>query len=351
MKITKKLYGKISDKEVYLYTLDNGKMSVGIITYGGIITSLKVPDKKGKLTDIVLGFKNLDGYLKNDAYFGALIGRTSGRIADGKFSLDGKTYQLAKNDAELKNLHGGIKGFDQHIWEAADQKDSDSVSLTLSHLSPDGDEGFPGNLNVMVTYKLNIKNEFSIDYLGTTDKATPVVLTNHSYFNLNGEPSKMDILNNVLRIDADHFIPTDKISIPLGKLESVAGNPMDFRKETAIGKRIDDDFAQIRQTRGYDHPWALNTPSITKASISAYSPESRIKIDVCTDQVGVVIYTSNFLDGTKVGKSRFAYPKNYAFCLETQGFPDSVNHPNFPSVIATPKKPYKQKTIWKFSNI
>lgn len=351
MKITKKLYGILSGREVHLYTLDNGKMSVGIITYGGIITSIKVPDKNGKKTDIVLGFKDLDGYLKDGSYLGALIGRTSGRIAGGKFTLDGETYQLAKNEAGLKNLHGGTKGFNQYIWDAADKKDDSSVSLTLSRLSPDGEEGFPGNLNVIVKYKLNVDNEFIIEYLGTTDKDTPVVLTNHSYFNLNGKSSKTDILNNVLRVDADKFISIDSISIPLGKLESVTNTPMDFRKKTAIGKMINDDFAQIKQTKGYDHPWALNTPSSKKISISAYSPVSGIKIDVFTDQAGVVIYTSNFMDGTKVGKSDFGYPKHYAFCLETQGFPDSVNHPNFPSVIATPKKPYKQKTIWKFSTI
>lgn len=351
MKITKKLYGILSGKEIYLYTLDNGKMSVGIITYGGIITSIKVPDKKGKKIDIALGFKDLDGYLNDDAYLGALIGRTSGRIADGKFTLDGKVYLLTKNEAELKNLHGGKKGFNQYIWNAADKKDNNSVSLTLSRLSPDGEEGFPGNLNVMVTYKLNDNNEFTIEYLGTTDKDTPVILTNHSYFNLNGESSEMDILNNVLRVDADNFLPIDNISIPLSKFESVTNTPMDFRKETAIGKRINDDFAQIKQTRGYDHPWALNIPSDKKASISAYSPETGIKLEVYTDQVCVVIYTSNFMDRTKVGKSDFGYPKHYAFCLETQGFPDSVNHPNFPSVIATTKKPYKQKTIWKFSSI
>lgn len=351
MKVTRKLYGKIFAKEVYLYKLDNGNMSVGIITYGGIITSIKVPDRNGKKTDIALGFKGLDSYLKDDAYLGALIGRTAGRIADGKFTLEEKTYQLAKNEGGIKNLHGGTKGFNQYIWGAADKKDENSVSLTLSRLSPDGEEGFPGNLNAMVTYKLNANNEFSIDYLATTDKATPVVMTNHTYFNLNGESSKSDILNNILMIDADSFIPIDSKSIPLGKLESVTNTPMDFRKETAIGKRINDDFEQIKQTRGYDHPWALNSPSPKKASISAYSPKSGIKIEVCTDQSGVVIYTSNFMDGTKVGKSGYGYPKNYAFCLETQGFPDSVNHPNFPSVIAVPKKPYKQKTIWKFSTI
>jgi len=351
MKITKKLFGTLSGREVHLYTLDNSKMSVGIITYGGIITSLCVPDKKGKKTDIVLGYKDLDSYLKNDAYLGALIGRTAGRIAGGKFKLDGKSYQLAKNDGGLKNLHGGIKGFDQQIWDAADKKDENSVSLTLSRVSPDGEEGYPGTLSVVVTYKLTADNEFSINYHAATDKATPVVLTNHTYFNLNGEASKKDILNNILRVDADNFIPTDKISIPLGKLESVNKTPMDFRKETAIGKRINDDFEQIRQTRGYDHPWALNNPTAKKASISAYSPDSGIKIEVCTDQVGAVIYTSNFLDGSKVGKSGYGYPKHYAFCLETQGFPDSVNQPEFPDTIVTPKKPYKQKTIWKFSTI
>lgn len=351
MKITKKLYGKLSGKEVYHYTLDNGKMSVGIITYGGIITSIKVPDKNGRQTDIVLGFKDLDGYLKDDAYLGAIIGRTSGRIADGKFTLNNKVYQLARNQAGINNLHGGKKGFDKYIWDAADQKDNESVSLTLSRLSIDGEEGFPGNLNVMITYKLSADNEFTIEYLGTTDKDTPVVLTNHSYFNLNGESSKIDILNNILRVDADNFIPIDSKSIPLGKLQSVSNTPMDFRKETAIGKRINDDFAQIKQTRGYDHPWVLNDPSTKKASISACSPLSGIKIEVFTEQLGVVIYASNFMDRTKIGKSGFGYPKHYAFCLETQGFPDSVNHPNFPSVIAIPKKPYKQKTIWKFSNI
>ncbi len=351
MKISKKLYGKLSGKEVYLYTLDNGRMSVGIITYGGIITSLKVPDKNSKKTDIVLGFKDFDAYLEDKAYLGAIIGRTSGRIADGKFRLNGKIYQLAKNEGGLKNLHGGTKGFDKYVWEAAEQKSGDFLSLTLSRLSPDGEEGFPGNLNVVVTYKLSINNEFTIEYTGTTDKDTPVVLTNHSYFNLNGEPSKKDILNNVLRVEADHFVPIDKTSIPLGKFESVSDTPMDFRKEITIGKRIDDDFAQTMLTRGYDHPWALNAPSLKKASICAWSPVSGIKMDVYTDQAAVVIYTSNYMDETKLGKSGFPYPKRYAFCLETQGFPDSVNQPNFPNVIATSKKPYKQKTIWKFSTI
>ncbi|HBM16103.1 MAG TPA: galactose-1-epimerase [Lentisphaeria bacterium] len=351
MRITKKLFGTLSGREVYLFKLDNGKMSAGIITYGGIITSLLVPDRKGKKTDIVLGYNDLDSYLKNDVYFGAIIGRTSGRIANGMFKIAGRTYQLAKNEAGLKNLHGGIKGFDQQIWDAIEKKDDNSVSLVLSRISPDGEEGYPGTLNVIVTYKLNSDNEFSIEYQASTDKPTPVVMTNHTYFNLNGETSRKDILNNVIRVDSDKYIPTDKFSIPLGKLENVENTPMDFRKETDIGKKINDDFAQIRQTRGYDHPWVLNSPSLSKASISAYSPDSGIKIDVCTNQPGLVFYTSNFLDGSKIGKSGHCYPKQYAFCLETQGLPDSVNHPAFPDTIATPIKPYKEKTIWKFSTI
>lgn len=352
MKISKKLFGKLNSGEgIDEYTLDNGIVSVSILNYGGIITSLNIPDRLGKLVDIVLGFDKLEKYADNSPYFGCIIGRCAGRINAGKFDLNGKAYMLAKNgDKGTIHLHGGIKGFDKYVWAAAEISAPDFIGISLSRLSPDGEEGYPGNLRVTVTYKLTNNNEFILDYCAATDKNTPVALTNHTYFNLNGESSGKDILDTVLTVNADRYLPLGDNSVPTGKLEDVTDTPMDFREPAEVGKRIGEDFAQIRKAGGYDHPWILNKNASSFPDIVAFNPRNGIKMEIQTDQPCVVIYTSNKLDNSVKGKKNFTYRQHYGICFEAQGFPDAVNHSNFPSAIVTPGNFYKQTTIWKFSN-
>jgi aldose 1-epimerase len=349
--ITKQPFGKTKDgTAVDIYTLTNSRgVEARIITYGGIVVSLKVPDRNGKLTDVVLGFDTLDEYVsKNSPYFGALIGRYGNRIANARFSLDGKEYTLAKNDG-ANHIHGGIKGFDKVVWKARELKTNNHVGLRLTYLSKDGEEGYPGNLSVTVDYTLTDNNELEIDYSASTDKDTVVNLTSHSYFNLAGAGTG-NILGHEAMINADRFTPVVKGLIPTGELRSVKGTPLDFTVPTAIGARIDQEYDQLVLARGYDHNWVLNK-SGNSLSLAArvYEPTTGRVMEVYTTEPGLQFYTGNFLDGSNIGKGGKPYLKRYAFCLETQHFPNSPNEPKFPTTELKPGQKYAQKTVYKFS--
>lgn len=348
--ISKQSFGKTGDQTpVDIYTLTNDKgMEVKITNYGGIITSIKVPDRNGKPGDVVLGFDNFEGYLKGHPFFGALAGRYANRIAKGRFTLDGQEYKLPINNGE-NSLHGGLKGFDKRVWTAKEIPGKDRVGLQLTYLSKDGEEGYPGNLTTTVTYTLNNKNELRIDYAATTDKPTVVNLTNHSYFNLASEVDE-DILNHQLMINADSFTPVDKMLIPTGEIRSVKGTPMDFTKPTTIGARINDQYEQLVFGGGYDHNYVLNNKG-GKLGLAArvYEPKSGRVLEVLTDQPGVQFYSGNFLDGSLTGKYGKVYRKRYGFCLETQHFPDSPNRANFPSTVLRPGQKYATTTVFRFS--
>ena len=350
MKVEKKPFGETDGKKVDLYTLTNAKgVVMAVTTYGGIMVSLLVPDKAGKMGDIVLGYNDVAGYVKNNPYFGSTVGRYGNRIGKAKFSLDGKEYTLAANNGE-NSLHGGVKGFDKVVWDAKEVKADNAVGVELKYLSKDMEEGFPGNLSVTVTYWLTNDNEFKLDYLATTDKATVVNLTHHSYFNLAGEGSG-DILGHELMMNADKYTPVDVGLIPTGELPAVEGTPMDFKKPTAVGARIDADFEQLKFGKGYDHNWVLNQKKPGEMTLAAtvYEPKSGRFMEVMTTEPGLQFYTGNFLDGSIIGKSGKAYAFRNALCLETQHFPDSPNKPDFPSVVLQPGETYKTTTIYKFS--
>ena len=349
---TRTSFGKTADgKPVDLYLLKNKNgVEVAITTYGGAVVSLKVPDRNGKLGDVVLGYDSLEGYENDKAYFGAIVGRYANRIAHAQFTLDGKTYTLAKNNGE-NSLHGGIKGFNKKVWTAKAIPGKDDQSLELSYISKDGEEGFPGNLKVTVTYMLMDSNKLRIEYSATTDKKTVVNLTNHSYFNLAG-PGSGDILGHVLQIEADKFTPVDSSLIPTGELRDVAGTPFDFRKLTAMGARIDSDNEQIKLGGGYDHNFVLRSwekPSGETPAARVVEPKSGRVLEVWTTLPGMQLYTGNFLDGTAKGKGGIAYTRRSAFCLETQYYPDSPNQPKFPSPVLPTGERYHAMTIYKFS--
>ena len=351
MAIDKKLFGKISnEKDIYIYTLKNTNgMTVEICTYGGTIISASVPNKDGKFLDVVLGYDNLDSYLNGDKYFGALIGRFGNRIQHGKFTLNGKEYKLAQNNGE-NHLHGGLKGFDKAVWDAEIVKNNENV-LKLSYLSIDGEEGYPGNLNVNVTYTLTEDNAIEIHYNATTDQDTIVNLTNHTYFNLSGHSSG-DVLKQKLMINADKFTVNDEYSIPTGEFRNVENTPMDFRTLTQIGENINNDYDQIIFGNGFDHNWALNTNGSDKAKAAqAISEDTGIVLDVYTTTPGVQFYSSNFLDGSDIGKDNAVYNKRNAFCLETQFFPNSINCDKFKSPILKAGEEYNHKTVYKFSTL
>ena len=334
---------------VYIYTLTNSKgMEARITNYGGILVSLVVPDKSGKLDDIVLGYDSLSGYIKNSPYFGALIGRYGNRIAKGKFTLEGKEYSLAVNNG-ANTLHGGLKGFDKVVWDAKERKGKSGLSLVLTYLSKDGEEGYPGNLRVKVVYTLTDNNELKIDYTATTDKATVVNLTHHSYFNLAGA-GMGDILSHELTINASKFTPIDEGLIPTGELKDVAGTPFDFTKPAQIGSRINADDQQLKFGKGYDHNFVLERKGkgMTLAARAEEKTTGRV-MEVFTTEPGVQFYSGNFLDGTNIGKKGAAYKFRYGFCLETQHFPDSPNEPKFPSTVLKPGKKYSTSTVYKFS--
>jgi aldose 1-epimerase len=336
--------------DLYRLTNKNG-VEAAITNYGGAIVSLKVPDRHGTLEDVVLGYDSVEGYVADKVYFGAIVGRYGNRIARAQFTLDGKTYTLAKNNGE-NTLHGGIKGFNKAVWSAKEISAKDGQALELTYLSKDGEEGFPGNLQVRVVYTLTDANELKIEYSATTDKKTVVNLTNHAYFNLLGVGlGSGDVLGHVLMIEADKFTPVDATLIPTGELRSVEGTPFDFRKPTKIGERIDSNDEQIKLGGGYDHNFVLRRKAGDPISLAArvVEPASGRILDVWTTEPGVQLYTGNFLDGSVHGKGEVAYPKRSAFCLETQHFPDSPNQPKFPSTELKPGERYQTTTIYKFS--
>ena len=336
----------MSDSKVY--TLKNAQGTEAKITnFGGILMSLKVADREGKFDDVVLGFDSLDGYKHNGPYFGAIIGRYANRIAKGTFTLSGKEYHTPINSG-TNSLHGGIKGFDKVVWTAKPFTSSDGQALELTYVSRDGEEGFPGTLTAKVVYTLTDKNELKIDYTATTDKETIINLTNHSYFNLAGQGNGT-VLDHKIEINADAMTPVDQTVIPTGEIKSVAGTPFDLRKPTVIGAHIDDKDQQLSFGSGYDHNWVLNKKSdeLSFAARVTESTSGRV-LEVWTTQPGVQFYTANYVGGT-IGKGGKKYQKREAFCLETQHYPDSPNHPNFPSVVLMPSQTYKQTTIYRFS--
>ncbi len=344
-------FGTTADAEkVKLYILENtGGIRVEIITYGGRITAITTPDKNGNFKNVVLGFDNLEQYVKQNPFFGALVGRYGNRIAKGMFSLNDTEHTLAKNNGE-NNLHGGLKGFDKVVWKVEGVEESDSTaSLKLSYLSRDMEEGFPGNLATTVTYTLNKDNSLDILYEATTDKTTVVNLTQHSYFNLSGDFSQL-ILDHEVEIDADKYLAVDGGLIPTGELATVEGSPFDFRKPKLIREGITAEDEQIKLGGGYDHCWVLNNDEAGYRSVAkAYHSGSGRTLEVLTDQPGMQFYTGNFLDGTLARPNGGTYAKRSGFCFETQHFPDSPNQPKFPSVTLEPGDKYSTKTTFKFS--
>lgn len=345
--VEKTPFGKTKDGiAVDLFVLANGNgMKAKISTYGAILTELEAPDRDGKRDDVVLGFDNLASYLAGHPHFGATTGRVANRIAKGRFTLDGKEYTLAVNNGP-NALHGGLKGFDKVVWKSEPKESPDAAAVRLTYVSRDGEEGYPGNLTTAVTYTLTNQNEIRIDYKATTDKATPVNLTNHSYFNLGGLASG-DILGHELMMEADEYTPADDSLIPTGEILSVKGTPLDFTQPATIGSRL----AQVAdKTGGYDHNFVLRSKG-KKLALAArvYEPNSGRVMEMYTTEPGVQLYTANFLDGKLKGKDGVAYKKHQAFCLEAQHFPDSVNQPKFPSIILRPGETYTQTTVYKFS--
>jgi aldose 1-epimerase len=341
-------FGTHDGRPITLYRLTNSQgVEVRAMNYGGIIVSLRVPDRKGQVADIALGHDTLEGYIPNTPYLGAIIGRYANRIANGTFTLDGKTYTLPKNNGP-NTLHGGTtRTFDRVVWDSEPLKGKPGVVFTF--LSKDGDDGFPGNLKVKVTYTLNDANELVIDYEATTDEATPINLTQHSYFNLAGEGNG-DVLHHEVTINADRFTPVDQNLIPTGELRSVKGTPLDFTTPTRVGNRIDDSYEQLVLAHGYDHNFVINRKGdgLTFAA-RAYEPSSGRVLEVSTTQPAVQFYTGNFLDGSVTGKEGHVYKRRYGFCFETQHYPDSPNHPDFPTTILRPGASFRSTTVFKFS--
>lgn len=349
--IKKDLFGKLSDgREVYSYTLTNSSGSqVKIINYGAVVVSLLVPDKNGKFADIVTGYENPQGYETGTSYFGAIVGRYGNRIGKGQFKLNGKSYQLTINDGP-NHLHGGTIGFNKVLWDAEENKSKSGPSLKLTYTSKDGEQGYPGTLNISVIYTLTDKNELRIDYKATTDKPTILNPTHHSYFNLSGD-FKNTILDHELTIDADSITPIDSTLITTGKMLSVKNTPFDFKKPTKIGLHINDNDEQIKFGKGFDHNWVLNNYRAGKVRkvVTLYEPVSGRLMEVLTDQPGMQFYSGNFMNGTSKGKDGATYPYRTGLCLEAQHYPDSPNKPKFPTVTLRPGATYKQTTIYRFS--
>jgi len=339
--VMKQDFGTIGGKKIFLFSLQNKNgVTVKITNYGGIITHLFTPDKNGKPGDIVLGYDSVGGYLKATPYFGAIVGRYANRIAHGEFGLDGKTYHLAKNNGN-NSLHGGIKGFDKVIWDAKEISDSAGAGVVLSYLSRDGEEGYPGNLSVTVTYTLNEQDEFRVLIEAVSDKPTPVNLCNHSYFNL--RKADTSVLGHILTLNASLYTVVNDELIPTGELKPVAGTPMDFTKPEVVGKRID------RVIGGYDHNYVLlKKPGELSLEAKLEDPVSGRILEVYTTQPGIQFYSGNFLDGSITGKNGKVYKQHWGLCLETQHFPDSPNQPSFPNSILRPGEKYRELTVYKF---
>jgi aldose 1-epimerase len=342
-------FGKTPEGEpVQIYTLTTAQgMEARITNYGGIVVSLKTPDRNGTFGEVVLGHDSLDGYPKS-SYFGALIGRYGNRIGNAQFTLQGNTYTLAKNNGP-NHLHGGIKGFDKVVWTAEPVNSEEGPGLSLTYVSADGEEGYPGTLNVKVLYTLTDDNTLRIDYEATTDKPTVVNLTNHSYFNLK-DAGATTILDHELKLNADRYTPVDKSLIPTGELAPVEGTPFDFRQPTAIGARIDGDHEQLKFGLGYDHNFVLNhTAEGLILAATVFEPTTGRRMEVLTTEPGVQFYTGNFLDGTITGRGGTVYQRRSAFCLETQHFPDSPNKDQFPSTVLEPGQTYQTTTLYRFT--
>jgi aldose 1-epimerase len=343
-RVSKQPFGQTPEgAPVDIYSLADGKIEVRIMTYGGIVVSLRAPDRNGKLDDVVLGCDSVEKYVVQTAHFGGIIGRYANRIAHGTFQLDGQTYSIPKNDGD-NALHGGIRGFDKVVWTAKQIKDG----IELTYVSKDGDQGFPGTLTTSVRYTLS-GSALRIEYSATTDKDTVLNLTNHSYFNLAGQ-GKGDVLGHVLKIDASRITPVDASLIPTGELKLVEGTPFDFRTPHAIGERIDADDVQLRLGHGYDHNFVLDHAAGQLAEAAeVYEPTTGRILRVSTTEPGVQLYTGNFLDGSITGKEGRVYNRRFAFCLETQHFPDSPNHPSFPSTELKPGQTFHSVTVLEFS--
>lgn len=343
--VTRALFGKMTDgSPVEMFTLRNANgVEVRAINYGATITSIRVPDRRGRFGDVVLGFETLEPYLKPHPYFGAVVGRYGNRIAKGQFTLDGQTYKLAANNGP-NHLHGGVRGFDKMLWNVSPM--IGSVGVVFTRTSPDGEEGYPGNLAVRIAYSLGERNDLTIEYQATTDKPTPVNLTQHSYFNLAGEG---DILGHELMIDADRCTPVDRTLIPTGELAPVQGTPFDFRKPTPIGARINEAHEQLKNGRGYDHNWVLNRKDgALQLAVRLVDPKTGRMLEIATTEPGLQFYSGNFLDGTITGKGGQVYKHRSGLALETQHFPDSPNKPDFPPAILRPGQQHNSRTVYTF---
>ncbi|MCB0108358.1 MAG: galactose mutarotase [Caldilineaceae bacterium] len=347
MNLTQEAFGQTPDgRMVTRFTLTNQQgIAVALINYGGIITSIRTPDREGQLGDIVLGFDTLQEYIDHNPFFGCIAGRYANRIANGRFALDGVTYQLATNNGP-NHLHGGIRGFDKVVWAAEPSAGADESSVRLQYVSPDGEEDYPGTLTAVVTYTLNEQNQLRINYRATTDKPTILNLTNHTYFNLAGEGS---ILDHLVHIDADRYTPVSAALIPTGELSAVEGTPFDFRRAKAIGARIENDHAQLKFGGGYDHNWVLNQPSLAASPVITVTEDaSGRQLAVHTSQPGVQFYTGNMMPDRLAGKGGATYTKRTGFCLETQHFPDSPNQSHFPSTVLRPGELFDETTVFTF---
>ncbi len=348
MRVDRQPFGTANGTKVDLYTLTNANgLRADITNYGGIIVRLYAPDRNGRLADIVLGYDALADYIRATPYFGAIVGRYGNRIARGRFTLDGVEYTLATNNMG-NHLHGGKKGFDKVVWSAEPFRSAEAVGLKLTYTSKDGEEGYPGNLRCTVRYSLTNSDELKIEYEAETDKATPVNLTNHSYWALSGHGER-DILGHELMLNADRFLPVDATLIPTGELRPVKGTPMDFTKPAPIGARVNQDDEQLKLGKGYDHCWVLNKKGGEMSlSASVYEPTTGRVMEVLTTEPAIQFYCGNFLDGSNVGKGGKVYKHRYGFCLETEHYPDSPNKPAFPSTILRPGEQYRTTTVYRF---
>jgi aldose 1-epimerase len=349
--VTSQPWGEVGGEPVDLYTLANGRgMTVRITNYGGIVQSIDVPDRRGRTANVALGFDNLDDYVSSSPYFGCITGRYANRIAEGRFTLDGVTYQLAQNNG-VNHLHGGDVGFDKRVWDATPIRSRDSVGLRLTYVSPAGEENYPGTLTTEVVYTLTRDNEIKIRYRATTDAPTIVNLTNHTYFNLAGEGSGT-IEDHVLELEASRYTPVDETLIPTGELARVRGTPFDFTRPHAVGERLRDSHPQIVIGQGYDHNFVLDRPSANARTLTRAArmtdPHSGRSLEISTTEPGIQFYSGNFLDGTLVGTSGKVYRQTDGFALETQHFPDSPNQPQFPSTVLRPGSTYDTTTVYRF---